>query len=159
MELELTQGQTATFDDEDFELISRFKWSALKIGNSFYAVTNTSRKLGKRKVLYMHRVITGVQGREEIDHINRNGLDNRKENLRVCTHKENMQNQVKMCGSSRFKGVSWDSSNKKWASHIRVENKTKYLGEYTSESDAAIAYNEAAKNYFEEFACLNEVEA
>ena len=93
-----------------------------------------------------------------VDHINHDKLDNRRENLRLCTHAENMQNVPNYSrGKSKYKGVSFDDRKrvKKWRALIVFEKKQIYLGMHLTEEDAAIAYNEKATELFGEFACLN----
>lgn len=118
------------------------------------------KALGKK--VSAHRVVFfkhhGFVPRE-IDHINRVRHDNRIENLREAdTHSSNMGNQSHQNGrSSRFKGVCWDKSRGKWAAMIKFKRKNKHLGRFDSETDAALAYNEAAIKLFGEFSHLNEV--
>ena len=91
-----------------------------------------------------------------VDHINSNGLDNRRENLRVCTHKENCRNSRSLKkGTSKYKGVSKNGYN--WCARIMVDSVGLYLGQYTDQDDAALAYNKAATLYFGEYALLNIV--
>ena len=91
----------------------------------------------------------------EIDHINGNGLDYRKCNLRVCTHQQNLQNQRIQKGVSKFKGVCWHKASQKWMAKIKHNYKTIYLGVFNNEIDAAKSYNKKAKELFGEFARLN----
>lgn len=155
-QIPLTQGLFAIVDDVDFEAISKFKWCAHKHrGGRFYAV----RKGEKRcSLILMHRMISGAGPSLVVDHINHNGLDNRRENLRVCTNVENLRNaNLSKNNSSGFKGVSWSKDKNKWEAYITIGGKKKSLGKYTEASDAAQAYNIAAERYFGEFALLNKV--
>jgi hypothetical protein len=109
----------------------------------------------------MHRLLVEVNLGQEVDHINGNGLDNRKENLRVCTKSQNLGNQKKtklyggVATSSKYKGVSWDKRVQKWVAKIGINGKRVYLGLFEDEEKAAEAYNKAALEYFGEFALLN----
>jgi len=102
----------------------------------------------------MHREILLVDGSQEIDHINGNSLDNRKANLRVCTHRQNTQNSGKREGcNSRFKGAYWNKNRGKWHARIGHRGKQIHLGYF--ESEAAKAYDEKAKELFGVFAHPN----
>jgi len=140
-EILLTQGKIALVDDEDFEKIIAYKWHCDCRKNTIYAetdiITDGTRKY---KSLRMHRLITNPSDNLEIDHINGNGLDNRKENLRPVTRRQNLQNyHIKK--SSRFTGVSWHKHNKKWQCRIEINGHVKSLGYFMIESLAAEAYN------------------
>lgn len=150
-EIKLTQGQVAIIDDEDYELISQYKWYAHRCGHTFYARTNKTKK----EKLSMHSLILAAQKGQEIDHINHNGLDNRRENLRFCTKQHNNANQIKTRGTSRFKGVYWNKTKKKWQAGIEFNSKGFYLGRFCSEEEAARAYDKKALELYGEFACLN----
>jgi hypothetical protein len=97
---------------------------------------------------------------EQVDHKNHDTLDNTDENLRVVSCQGNLRNQrvQRKTKSSKYKGVSWHDQNSKWQAYIRINRKYKYLGYFTDEVDAAIAYNEAAIMNFGEHASLNVVE-
>lgn len=144
----LTQGKIALVDDEDYERVSAFKWYAHKNYRTFYALRHTPWKDGARQVIRMHSFIMGIP---YVDHVNCDGLDNRKKNLRSADSRQSSQNRRKELNScSRFKGVSWDK--KHWRARIKG---TISLGNFDSEEAAARAYDEAAKKLFGEFARLN----
>jgi len=149
-EIPLTKGKAALVDDEDYPLISQYKWHAIYNEGSWYARGTVN---GKRIV--MHRVI--CPGIQQLDHKNRNGLDNQKCNLRPCNDHLNQGNQRlrKDKTSSRFKGVYWNYKSNGWESRIRSSGKQKHLGTFQSEIMAAMAYDEAAKIVFGDFACTN----
>jgi len=93
-----------------------------------------------------------------VDHINHNGLDNRKANLRPATRAQNNYNKLIVKhkeSSSKYKGVTWKKENKKWLAQINFKGDYIFLGYFKDERKAAKAYDEAAKKYYSEFACLN----
>lgn len=146
-QLALTKGKFALVDDERYDELNQHKWYAFRAGNTFYAVRNENdQTLGwrKRRHVLMHRVVMNADKTKYpfIDHINHDGLDNRRENLRFVTNRENGQNR-KLKGSSKYIGVSWQSARKQWEAQIQVANKTLHLGYFHLESDAARAYDEA----------------
>lgn len=146
----LTQGKFAIVDDEDFEWLSHWKWMAVKGGKTWYA----TRTL---KQIRMHREIVKCHSTEIVDHINRNGLDNRRENLRVCNAFESGQNRGLFSSnkSSKYKGVSWHVRCNKWEVQIVSKGKSFYIGLFDNEEDAAIAHDVAAQIFHREFAYLN----
>lgn len=149
----LTKGAEAIVDACDLELLMRFSWQLNDMG---YAVCNAG--VGRQHVTIerMHRIIMQAPDGVEVDHINGNTLDNRRENLRLATHQQNSWNQKKRTGSrSAFKGVCWHGQNSKWRARIKVSGKEIALGCYASEVEAAKAYNAAAIKHFGEFARLN----
>lgn len=148
----LTQGKFALVDDEDFEYISKFKWAFNSVG---YAVRSEPRP--SKRVILMHRVISNAADKMEVDHRNGNRLDNRRSNLRECSKSQNQQNvQLKANNTTGYKGVSTVKKTKKFRAHITVNQKQIHLGTFEKAEDAARAYNKAAKQYFREFARLNE---
>lgn len=154
----LTKAKFAIVDDEDYEFINQRKW---RFHDQGYAISSESvgNLNGKRKFknYYMHRLIMVTPDDMDTDHINGDKLDNRKINLRICTRAENNRNKLpRKNSSSRFKGVFWREDRKKWRAVI-FNKKQIHLGMFTSEIDAAIAYNEAAIKYFGEFAKLNKL--
>ena len=146
----------AIVDDEDFELVNQYKWHISIERNNVYAVRSYS--INKAiKTQRMHRLIMGeTDSKISIDHKNRNGLDNRKINLRKCTQSQNCQNQSKKgIESGNYKGVSLDPQSNKYRVSICVSGEKKELGRHESKEHAARIYDAAAIKYFGEFACLN----
>jgi osmotically-inducible protein OsmY len=153
-EIPLSNGGIAFVDDEDFEKISLIPWYGVDGGYTRYAYTMTSRQSSKRTTIAMHQLILEIT-KGEVDHINRNGLDNRKSNLRIATRNQQMMNAIKRKNktTSQYKGVCW--TNKRWQANINVNGRQLYLGRFKVEEDAARAYDDAARRYFGEFARTN----
>lgn len=148
----LTQNACAIVDPEDFGLLDEHKWWLRATSEHLrYAARKENGKM-----IYMHREILNTPAGMHTDHINGNGLDNRKSNLRICTPTQNQHNSIKWANtSSRFKGVSWKKSARKWEAYIRINKKLIHLGHYNSEIKAAEAYDDKAIEIFGEFANLN----
>lgn len=156
-EMPLTQGKIALVDVEDYDYLCQFKWHKHKPRNIYYAARNT-RKNGKKALSLMHREILKTPKGFHTDHINGDGLDNRRNNLRICTGAQNLMNRGKTkANKSGFKGVCWNKANKKWHAQIEVDGKNKHLGFFDVKEQAALAYNEAALKYYDEFAKLNNL--
>lgn len=152
----LTQGKFTIVDDKDFEWLSQWKWHAEKANTCWYAARNISGQPGKK--LRMHRAILNPPPGMEGDHINRDGLDNRRCNLRICTTSQNHMNTRKQRRSSgRYKGVSWAPSKQKWQAEITCRGERHWLGRFDDDCEAARAYNAAALKHFGEFAHLNMI--
>ncbi len=155
----LTKGCEAIVDDADYEWLSRFSWrvQTSKKNNCRYAIRNGIRTRAGQRFILMHREIANPPQGLVVDHINGNGLDNRRSNLRVCSHSSNAANKSKQSSSttSKFKGVTWNKGCRRWQSSITHNYKHYYLGLYDDEIDAARSYDLAALKYFSEFACLN----
>jgi hypothetical protein len=153
-EIPLSRGMVAIVDDEDYDFLSQWKWSASHQG---YAV----RRQGG-KIIIMHRALLGYDGKNEIDHINREKWDNRKSNLRIVSHADNNKNRPKTsrnkCGR---KGVIYNKQlSKPWVTHITIRdgenNKIHYhVVNYENIDDATVAYDVQALRYFKEFAYTN----
>lgn len=138
----LTQGKFAKVDDTDYEWLSQWKWHARKNGNAFYASRQSIKIGGKQKTIRMHIAIIGKREGFITDHINGDGLDNQRHNLRHATPRQNQQNQH-VETSSRFPGVYWRPERGKWQAQIKIGRATKYLGIYASEEAAFNAYRKA----------------
>ncbi|MBE9570753.1 MAG: HNH endonuclease [Proteobacteria bacterium] len=155
-EIQLTQGYVAIVDDEDFERLDEYKWYVCKGKNTFYAARNKRGGRKNRGCILMHREILGAVSGGIIDHRDDNGLNNQKNNLRICTTQQNISNKRKELNySSRFKGVHWLKANKKWRAALMFKYKHIHLGLFDSEESAAHAYDRGALKFFGTFARLN----
>lgn len=112
---------------------------------------------GRRgQTILMHRLITGAAPGQEVDHVNRDGLDNRRANLRVATRSQQIANQdIRLDNTSGYRGVSWRRDSRRWQAQLTVNGKWRGLGCYDDPEDAARAYDAAAREHFGEFAVLN----
>ena len=165
-DIELGKGRTdskhvgffAIVSDEDYEHLIKFKWHIYggnKSGN-VYVKRSIRSKDGKYKHITMHKEITGF---DYVDHINGNGLDNRRENLRSCTKAENQRNRKLNSNSTTgYKGVSMHSSGKYYVARISINGKRIALGTSLDKKHLAKLYNDAAIKYFGEFARLNPID-
>lgn len=161
-EIPLTQGRVAIVDDQDFERLNQWKWYARRapsrFASTFYATRNSRVEGGTRHSIQMHRVILGVGPGVEIDHIDGDGLNNTRSNLRIALKKENRRNsrkQAKPVASSKLKGVDWHEKSFAFRARIKVDGKLIHLGYFGSEEAAARAYDEAAEEHFGPFARVN----
>jgi len=143
-QIPLTQGLFALVDDKDFEWLSQWKWFTYKHRNTFYAKRMSKTADGKRTTTLMHVEIIGRRKGLITDHITGVGLDNRRENLRHVTQRQNLQN-LHIETSSKYPGVYWHKQKSKWHAVIRVNGKRKHLGYFTGELEAFDAYRKAAE--------------
>lgn len=154
-QIPLTNGGFAIVDSDSFGEISKSKWYRGSDGYARRVSSIKGVKDKKQKLILMHRVINQTPSGLQTDHKNGNRLDNRKSNLRVASPLQNSANRKKDRGfhTSIYKGVCL--SGKKWKAAIKWEHKTRHLGMFDSERDAALAYNAAATLLFGDFARLN----
>jgi hypothetical protein len=153
----LTDGRFALVDDCDYEMLSAWTWGVYDHRRNSGYVRRSVRVRGHWVGILMHRQIMLPDPGQEVDHINHDLLDNRRANLRLCTHQWNLQNRAKspISGSSQYKGVRWENRHMRWLASIGNNGKTIYVGEYRSERAAAHAYDAVARKLFGDFACLN----
>lgn len=158
-----TDGVKFYVDDEDFENVNRYKWRTEIHGNTRRVcrkncITKNADWIGASSTL-LHRFILKAKKGKIIDHIDGNGLNNCRSNLRLCTHKENSRNTSSRKGStSKYLGVSLNRRNNKWLCQIQVDGKNKFLGYFIEEWIAAHQYNVFSKHFFGDFARLNKIE-
>jgi len=154
----LSQDKVALVDDEDYLIACQYRWYAVKGKYTWYATTRQKNN-GEMKTLYLHRIIMRAKEGIEVDHIDGDGLNCIRENMRLCTALDNNRNRrIQRGNKSGYKGVRWDSRLEKWRSEISVKNKVTHLGVFIQKKDAGLAYNEAAKLYYGDFAKLNNIQ-
>jgi hypothetical protein len=156
-EIKLTQGKVAIVDDEDYEWLSQWKWYANKRGYTYYALRCpwVDRKPDPR---FMHREILGLKKGDGkiVDHLDRDGLHNWKNNLRIVTPSISILNRKKnKNNTSGYRGVSWNKNAQKWIVNIGINDNNIYCGLYSDIIAAAHIYDIAALKYFGEHAILN----
>lgn len=147
--IQLTQNKYVLVDDEDYIKLNQYNWHVCKGKSTYYAIRRSCKL---KKTIYMHRVIMNPPNNLNIDHINHNGLDNRKENLRMCNQSQNLGNsRISKHNTSGMKGVCWDKRNKKWIVRIKIYGKNKHLGRFKDKNSAKNVYEKAAKQHFGSF--------
>ena len=157
--VKLTRGYIATLDDEDEHLIEGYSWHALVINDSnlVYAVAKNTKTNGPRSIL-MHRLIMDAPKRMTVDHIDRNGLNNTRKNLRFATRWEQQANRKKNNNNtSGFKGV-WKTKRGPYRAEMRLDNAKFSLGTYDKARDAALVYNVISYLFKGDYASLNDIE-
>lgn len=148
-EIPLTQGKVTLVDDADYEYLNQFKWCAWHNQNGIWYAVRTPMRVYHA----MHRVILGItDSKTYTDHIDGDGLNNQRSNLRLATPAQNVRNtRIQKNNKSGHKGVSWDKTSNKWRTAIQVDGKGKTLGRFSKIEDAIAAYEEAATKLFGEF--------
>ncbi len=156
MKIKLTKGKFTLVDDELGEYINQFSWYYSSSGYAARRMRQNESKPGK--MILLHRFILGLENSSQVDHINRDRLDNRKINLRFATQTEqNFNSKKRKNSTSKYKGVHWQKDIKRWRSVITINNKKVNLGTFLDENLAAEAYNKAASKYYKDFVNLNKV--
>lgn len=153
-EIILTKGKVTLVDDDDYEWLMDYNWH---FGAGYACISRVID--GKKIKFFMHRMIMDNPDGFQVDHINNNTLDNRKNNLRVCSMLQNCYNRRGRHGTSEYKGVHRIERKKgtRWVASIQYEKKKINLGSYDTEIEAAVAYNQAAKRFHGEFALINKI--
>ncbi len=141
----LSQGYEAVIDTADAPLVGNFNWTAKISHRTVYAHRKTQLN-GVQRVFLLHRVLAGEPSGMQVDHIDNDGLNNRRENLRIVTHQQNTQNsRARVNNSSGFKGVSLDKKSRKWLAQIQSDKKKRNLGLFETPEDAHAAYVSASR--------------
>jgi len=144
----LTRGHSAIIDAVDVDLVRKINWWASSSKSTSYArgIQQAVPGEGKGEYVYLHRIIISAPDGVHVDHINHDGLDNRRDNLRLCNVSENIMNaQKRSDNKSGFKGVSWEKIGRKWRAQIRSRGKKIHLGSFDSPEDAHQAYSRASQ--------------
>jgi hypothetical protein len=152
--IDLGKGHVAVIDASDVSLVQGKLWRPIQMHGRWYAVHSFGDRRSSRK-LYLHEAILGKCAGQDIDHEDGDGLNNRRQNLRRATKRQNQQNRHHVTGVSRFKGVYAGRQPGSWKSHIRIEGKMTHLGTFYDEEAAARAYDAAARKNFGQFARCN----
>ena len=157
-EIPLTQGEVALVDDEDFEWLTRWAWCLRQEKGALqkYAHCAWRRPDGRKTTMKMHRLIMAAKPGVIIDHIDRDGLNNQRGNLREVTPRESSINGSKRSvNTSGYIGVSWDKSKGKWEAYVSRGGKKIFIGRFSTAEEAAIARDAAAKIHYGAIAVLN----
>ena len=147
-------GYVTLVDDEDFERISKIKWSTYKVENTVYVIAKPWDKLNKKYLTFrLHRVIMNcTDPNVEIDHIDGNGLNNQKYNLRLATHSQNMMNRrMQKNNTTGYRGVFKNNQGMRYRALIRFNKKLIWLGSYLTPQEASAVYEAKAKELFGSF--------
>lgn len=155
--VQLTRGMNSLVDETDFWCVCASRWRAAVRDSTVYAARNLPRPQKQRSAqpTLLHRLLLDAPKGLEVDHINGDGLDNRRCNLRIATKTQNRQNIHMGRGACRFKGVQPTTQSKRWMARIQVNGKSVYLGCFRTQEDAARAYDRAARCHHGEFARTN----
>jgi hypothetical protein len=149
VKIPLTKGAFALVDVEDAATVSERRWQLHPHGYAYAGI--------RGRKIFMHRIILGAKTEQEVDHINGDGLDNRRANLRTCTRAENCANQrLSKKNTSGYKGVYFDAFSGRWKAQIQtLRSGKRHLGRFDTAREAALAYDHEARRVFGEFARTN----
>lgn len=158
----LTLNKECLIDEDVLPLVGRYSWYYFYTDGKEYVDGYIKGIKGNYRKTFIHRLIMNCPKGLEIDHINGNGLDNRRANLRICTHQENLWNRKSLRNNtSGYHGVHCSNDGqrrKRWTATIRIGNgKRIILGRFFTKEEAALVYNHAAKKYHGEFATINSI--
>ena len=155
-EIALSQGKVAIVDDADYERVNQFKWCAAFNRGNWYGSRRARASNGKSVTLPLHRFILNAPTGMIVDHIDGDGLNCCRNNMRLCNQKQNSTNKRKpKTNTSGYKGVSWSAPHRKWRVKIKVDQKTIHIGMFTNLIEAARAYDSAARKHHGIFARTN----
>lgn len=146
MKIILPSNHSLLIDRADYPLVARHQWHVHRGRNTWYAVREDHTH-GYRKIVRLHRYLLNPPKHKEVDHINGNGLDNRRSNLRIVTRAQNARNIPSKLHSSKYKGVSFNQYTQRWECRIQTNNKFKFLGRFDSERKAAQMYDLASSKF------------
>lgn len=148
----LTRGMSAMVDDCDYDSLNEFRWYTNKNYRTYYAATKRPEQ-----TVQMHRVILSAPMGVLVDHIDGNGLNNQRANLRFASPSENTAHRLHRPAvtSSRYRGVTYNRRTSSWQAGIKVAGKSRHLGLFECEDVAAHAYDAAARRTWGQFAVCN----
>lgn len=152
----LTQGKFVVVDADDYGWLSQWKWRAMFTEGKWYAIRDEKDTEDKREFILMHRLIMETPKRLKTDHVDGDGLNNCRHNLRNCSNSQNMHNRGRPKNNTTgYKGVNFYKRTKRYRATIQVEGTGKHLGYFNTAKEAAMAFDKAAKELVPEFANLN----
>jgi len=153
--IKLTRGLTTVVSSSDYLLVLKRKWQAATAYGTYYAVRTEQRNNVRRRIT-LHGFLLKPPKGLFVDHINGDGLDNRRSNLRIVTRAQNQQNRrVRYKKTSSYKGISYNKNNGMWTVSITHEGETLICGSFANEIQAAMHYDKFAIRLFKDYACLN----
>lgn len=153
VEIPLNKGYVTIVDDEDADAVKQFKWRVFFMKCGVYAGRTARKDEPGPHSIYLARWLMKPPPGFQVDHRNRDTLDNRRGNLRIATWSQNQANAPAQTG--RFKGVDFHKSRNKWRARMMVDGKVHFIGRFPTEEEAALAYDKVALEVFGEFALLN----